>query len=288
MTTGNDPYLEHLRGQLTEVFEDVSPPAAPTVAIKRKGNAMRVRRRVGIAAGLLAAVIAAVLVPGLLRLSTASTPVNKTPKYPKVTVGIVAPGAQPALIARGTINGKPWQILLRWQGKNLCVQPTGYRASSGCGPLESYGGLWPATLDGIGGGSANSVYGIVASQVSRVSIVLSDGVMLNLNPVTFARHRWIGVEVPTQLEVTRIVAYSRGGELAHTIPFTDNPGGLPGASDWQRPGQATPRQFVRVIASGVSAGEPWKLTVHLGPWGLCITPAIPGDGGNVCTTGVVK
>src|SRR5215469_17016445 len=99
MTTGNDPYLDHLRGQLTEVLEDVSPPAAPEAAIKRKGNAMRVRRRVGIAAGLLAAVVAAVLVPGLLRLSTASGPVSPTPKYPKVTVGTVIPGAPRGLIA---------------------------------------------------------------------------------------------------------------------------------------------------------------------------------------------
>src|SRR6516225_7445891 len=99
MTTGNDPYLEHLRGQLTEVLDDVTPPAAPEAAIKRKGKAMRVRRRAGIAAGLLAAVVAALLVPGLLRLSTASTPVTKGHKNPKVTVAILDPVARHGLIA---------------------------------------------------------------------------------------------------------------------------------------------------------------------------------------------
>jgi len=287
MTTGNDPYLEHLRGQLTAVLGDVTPPAAPTAAIKRRGKAMRIRRRAGIAAGVLVAILATVLVPGLLRLSAASGPVSPPHKYPKMTVGVVGHHARPGLIAQGTINGKPWRITLGWQGKDLCVQPS-LDLGDSCGSPGSYGANWPATLDGFGGNHANALYGIVAHQVSRVSVALSDGAVLDLTPVTFADRRWIGVEIPAGLEVTKLVAYARGGELAHAIPFTAAPGGLPSVEDWQRPGQPTPSVSVRRIASGVTAGKRWEVTVHLGPWGLCVLPEIAGSGNMGCTTGTAR
>jgi hypothetical protein len=285
MTTGNDPYLEHLRGQLTDVLDDVSPPAAPTAAIKRKGNAMRVRRRVGIAAGILVAVVTAVLVPSLLRTSAASGPVGGTP--PNVTVDTIGRSAPRGLIAQGAINGKPWRItLIRQQGNQLCVQPSGgFGFGQSCGSPGSYGTNWPTTLDGFGGNRANALYGLVAQQVSMVSVELSDRAVLDLRPVGFEGRRWIGVEIPTSLKVIRLVAYSRGGEIAHAIPFTAGPGGLPSVEDWQRPGQPTPGVVARQIASGVTAGRRWRVTAHLGPWGLCVIPWIGGSGNMGCTTG---
>lgn len=278
MTTGNDPYLEHLRGQLTAVLDDVTPTVAPTAAVKRKGNAIRTRRRVGIAAGLAVAVVAAALVPGLLRQSKATGPVS--PKNPKVTVRTVGRNARHGLISQGSINGKPWRITLTWQGKFLCVRTSGELPQSGCAAPQDYAAAWPATLDGTGGGSTEALYGIVAGQVRRVSIALSDGVVLNLRPVRFAGHRWIALELPAMLAVTKVVAYSRGAELAYAIPYSAAKGGLPSIEDWLRPGQPMPREFARLIGSGVSAGRRWSVTIHAGPWGQCAVPAVPGEGGG--------
>ena len=281
MTTGNDPYLEHLRGELTAVIDDVTAPAAPTAAVKRRGRAIRNRRRIGVAAGLGVALVAAALVPGLLRHSKAAGPVSPGPKRPKVTVGTVGRSAPAGLIAHGAIDGKPWRITLSWQGKNLCVGTSADVPQSGCGPSDSYAATWPATLDGSGGGAVNALYGAVTARVTRVSVVLSDDVVLNLRPVGFGGQRWIGVELPAKLTVVKVVAYSRGGELAYAIPFTAARGGLPSVQDWLRPGDRAPRQFARLIGSGVSAGKRWSITVHAGPWGQCAVAAIPGDSGNV-------
>jgi hypothetical protein len=275
MTTGNDPYVKHLRGQLTAVLEDVTPPAAPTAAVKRKGKAMRNRRRIGVAASLGVAVVAAALVPGLLRQSKAPVPVPTQHKNPKVTVRAVGRGASRGLIAQGAIDGKPWRITLSWQGKNLCVNTSGNLPRNGCTLPGDYAAAWPATLDGTGG-STEALYGIVAGKVRRVTIALSDGVVLNLHPVRFAGRPWIGLELPAKLAVTRVAAFSNRGELAYAIPYTQIGGGLPSVENWLRPGEPAPRKFVRLIGSGVSAGKRWSVTIHAGPWGQCAVIALPG------------
>lgn len=282
MTTGNDPYVEHLRGQLTAALDDVTPPAAPTAAVRKRGKTIRVRRRVGVAAGLAVAVVAAALVPGLLRQSKAQVPITPEHKNPKVTVGNVGRDAPRGLIARGAINGKPWRITLSWQGRNLCAKTSGnLPLGNDCAPSESYAGLWPATLVATGGGSTEALYGTVAGKVSRISIVLSDDAVLNLHPVSFAGHQWIGLGLPSELAMTRVVAYSRGGEqLAYAIPFTAGRASLPIIEKWLRPGEPIPREFVRLIGSGVSAGKQWSVTIHAGPWGQCAVLDMPGDSGG--------
>jgi hypothetical protein len=277
MTTGNDPYLNHLRGQLSAVLDDVTPPAAPTAAVKRRGRTIRTRRRVAVATGLAVAVVAAALVPGLLHQFKASGPVSRGNKNPKVTVQPVGRDAPHGLISRGAINGMPWQITLNSQGKNLCVRTSGNLPQAGCKPRGTYAAISPATLDGTGDGTTNALYGIVAGQVRRVSVALSDGVVLNLRPVRIAGHRWIGLELPAKLAVTKVTAYSISGEVAYTIPFTAVRNGLPSIENWLLPGQSVPRKFARLIGSGVSAGKRWSVTLHAGPWGQCAVPAIPGQ-----------
>ena len=273
MTTGNNQDLEYLRSQLTTVLDAHTPPAAPTVAVKRRGRAIRNRRRLGVATALSVAVVAAALVPGLVRQMATSTPISPMHKNPTVTVGTVGRDARPGLIAQGTINGRPWHITLSRQGKNLCVSTSGDLPLSGCSPANSYAAAWPATLNGTGSSSVNALYGIAARQVRRVSVRLSDGVVLNLRAVRFAGHRWIGLELPAKLAVTRVTAYSGRRELAYAIPFTSVRGGLPSVQAWLRPGQPAPRRFVRLIGSGV--------TIHVGPWGECVVPSAPIGAGDV-------
>jgi hypothetical protein len=280
MTSGNDPYLDHLRGQLSTVLDDVTPPAAPTAAVKRRGKAIKNRRRAGVALGLGVAVVAAALVPGLLRQSKAPGPVTPQNKHPKVTVRTVG-RAPRGVIAEGAIDGKPWRITVRWRYKGLCVVSSGNLPQNGCSSPRDYATAWPATLNGSGGGSTESLYGIAARQVKRISIELSDGAVLNLHPVRIAGRDWIGLELPSKLSVTRLVAYSRTGELAYAIPFNAARGALPSVQAWLRPGEAAPRPFARVIGSGLSAGKRWSVTIHVGPWGQCAVPAIPGDERNV-------
>lgn len=281
MTTGNDPYVEHLRGQLTAVLDEVSPPAAPTAAVKRRGKAIRTRRRVGVTAGLAVAIIAAALVPGLLRQAKAPAPTPTNYKHPKVTVRTIGRDAPRGLIAQGSINGKPWRIKANWQSGQLCFRASGNLPEMGCGSPGDEA-TYPAVLDGAGGGSIEALYGGVVSQVRRVTIELSDGVVLNLHPVRFAGDRWIALELPTKLAVTRVVAYSRSGELAYAIPFTAAGGGLPSVELWLRPGQPVPREFTRLIGSGVVAGKRWSVTVHAGPWGQCVVVDLPAPGGGAC------
>jgi hypothetical protein len=286
MTTDNDRYLKDLHGQLASMLDEFTPPAAPTATVKHRGKAIRTRRQVGVAAGVSVAVIAAVLIPGLLRQPNAPAPVSPPHRYPKVTVRDVGRGAPSGLIAHGTIDGKPWRITLSLQGKNLCVTTSGDLPQIGCGRANSYAASWPASLNASGGGTANSLYGIAAGQVSSVTVALSDGVVLNLRPVRFAGHKWIGLELPAKLTATKLVAYSRSGEIAYAIPFTAAGGTLPSVQAWLRPGAAEPRQFTRLIGSGVSAGKRWSVTDHVGPWGQCVVPDIPGDQGNSgCWTG---
>lgn len=281
MTTGNDPYMEHLRGQLTAVLDDITPPAAPIAAVKRRGKVMRNRRRVGIAAGLGVAVVAAVLLPGLLRQSDASRPITPQHKNPRITVQPVGRGAPHGLVAQGAIAGKRWRITLSWQGKRLCVNTSGDLPLAGCASPRDYAATWPATLEGTGTASTEALYGIVAYQVSRIRLTLSDDVVLNLHPVRFGGRRWIALELPAQLAVTKVVAFSQSGELAYAIPFTAVRGGLPSIETWLRAGKPAPRKFVRLIGSGVSAGKRWSVAIHVGPWGQCAIPDIPGDSRNV-------
>lgn len=218
------------------LIDDVTPPAAPTAAVKRRGKAIRNRRRIGVATGLAVAIVVAALVPGLLRHSHAGGPISPQHKSPNVTVGIVGRGAPAGLIARGAIDSKPWRITLSWQGNNLCVGTSADVPQAGCGPSDSYAADEPATLIETGGGAVNAFYGVVAARATRVSIALSDDVVLSLRPVGFDGRWWIGVELPAKLAVTRVVAYSRSGELTYAIPFTVARSGLPGVVDWLRPG----------------------------------------------------
>jgi hypothetical protein len=87
-------------------------------------------------------------------------------------------------------------------------------------------------------------------------------------------HRWVGVAVPTSMQLGSITAYSAHGEIARTFPFGHSEYNL-----WLRPGQrGLPRQTV-AVGSGTLNGKRWSMTGKAGPWGLCFQQA-GGSGGD--------
>lgn len=63
--SADELYESDLRCQLGTALDEIAPPAPPTMAIKRAGHAIRIRRRVTVVAALALAVAAAAAVPGL-------------------------------------------------------------------------------------------------------------------------------------------------------------------------------------------------------------------------------
>lgn len=192
--------------------------------------------------------------------------------------------SSPGLIAKGTIGGRPWHIVVgQAAGGALCVTPSGDVSTIGCETASAYKGTWPVTLVGTGGSGRTAMYGIVASKVRQVSLTLSDGQVLDLPSVRVHRWRWIGVEIPSGLTVIKAVAYARTGVLATAVPFNGATGTVPQIEDWQRPGQVDPAEFTRIAAAGVSAGLQWSVTAYVGPWGRCLEVEV-GDlsSGTAC------
>jgi hypothetical protein len=104
-------------------------------------------------------------------------------------------------------------------GKDLCIDASG-GPKIGCQrPRDFSPGEAPVTFEGAGGGDRYYLAGPVTARVSRVSVVLSDGAVLRLEPVRFGLLRWVGVMLPTRVGLAEVIAYSAGREIAHAIPF---------------------------------------------------------------------
>jgi len=80
--------------QLEAAFEAIIPRPAPVDGAVRRGRAIRVRRRVAVAAGAAAVVVIGVFaVPSLLHQTASPAPVAPVGPY---TVTVQAPGPHPA------------------------------------------------------------------------------------------------------------------------------------------------------------------------------------------------
>lgn len=101
-----------LHGQLEAAFEAITPRPAPVDGAVRRGRAIKVRRRVAVAAGAAAVVAIGVFaVPSLLHQMAAPAPVSPAKAEPyTVTVQAPGPHSAPGLIASGTIDGRSWQF----------------------------------------------------------------------------------------------------------------------------------------------------------------------------------
>jgi hypothetical protein len=267
MSTGEHRDLREL---IDGALAAIEPSPAPVSAVREKGKTMRTRRRLRIGAGLatgLAALAAGLLVvPGLLHQPGHPLPASPRPAKPTVTVHPRGPNSPPGEIAWGTANGKRWQIMVTRSGK---ISAAGLgSANTGWNPRQGFG---PAALGGFTALSgAAVVYGPVRSDVVAVSLALDSGAVLRLHPAEEFGHRLVGVVIPPHVLVTRVTAFSGRGELAYAIPFTGSHGMI-GWYSWLRPGEPVPPRVTGTVFAGDVAGVRHTVTVHLGPWGLCLT-----------------
>lgn len=227
---------------------------------------MRAGRRVLVAAGVALVVAAAVVTPAVVHEVTRPVPPAKPPK---ITVTQLGPRAANGVIAAGTVNGKRWQVRLTkkknrtcwsrrhrgWAPNSDCVEPVGYSLKHWYG-YAAPGWIWtfwPA------------IFGPVKPDVARVTMRLSDGVVLNLRPVEAYGRHWIGIVLPRRLAPVKVVAYSRDAEIAHSVPFVGgNFGGSPDIEflSWLPPGDDGPRRMTKVVRGGGLT-----FVLHAGPWG---------------------
>jgi hypothetical protein len=267
-----------LRRRLGGVLEAVAPSPAPVAATVRRGKMIRLRRQVAVAAGLAVMAGVSVGVPGLLR---AASHEQASAGRPKVTVNRLGPRAAEGVIGSGTINGKRWQLVAQPPGSagagpgNQCYLATGAVPSDqacfgATGPAG--GSADPAAFDTLGAGPAQVQYAAVAAGVTRLTVTLAGGTVLDLHPTEAYGQRYVAFAIPLPLAITRVVAYSARGEISQAIPFNSAAGDVIGV--WLRPGQPGLPRVTRVVGSGPVAGGSWSVSVHAGPWGYCLTGAV--------------
>lgn len=265
------------RERLDGVLDTVTPSPAPVSAAVRQGKIIKMRRWASAAAGLAVVAVLVVAVPGILHraLAPAAAPVYR------VTVTSPGPDAPAGLIASGTINARHWKVVAAPpHGGNQCFGFGGGNPCATSGPAPA-AGQDPAVLESSDYGNGEVyVYGAVRREVSSLGVVLGNGTVLTLHPVSLYGKRYVAFAVPSHLDVTRVIAYSRGAELAYAVPF-------PGFGDvetigWRQAGEHVPGRVTVRIGSGVAGGASWSEFAYVGSWGRCFGGA---GGGSSCVSG---
>jgi hypothetical protein len=271
---------QEIRARLRRALDAVPPASPPAVAIVGQGQRIRRRRWISAGAALAAVIGLGVALPGLIR-PVPAVPASAPPYH--VTVNPPRPGDPAGLIGSGAINGKRWRITLTGSGKNITAGGPGLPDIE-ITPETPGRGDDPVSFSG-GGSTLTDEIGILRADVTVVTMRLANGTLLTLRPVEYDGVRWIAVALPRRMGITNVIAYGRGGELAHAVPFRQALAGNVIVS-WLRPGQpGLPRATVKV-ASGTADGQPWTASAAAGPWGVCLT----GFSGNDCSeqaTGLV-
>lgn len=250
-----------IRDRLGGALDTIEPGSAPAGTIIRRGKAIRIRRRAGIAIAAAAVVGLGIAVPGLIRHSP------EPPAKPSYHVTVNPPRVEgKRLVFSGSINSRKWRFALHYSGRELVQSgPAGFNAQGPDGGVQGD----PASLSGFNEGQLLGAVGPVGKDVARLTVRLPNGTVLDLRPVSWHGERWAGAVVPLRLGLGTLTAYSRhGAEIAHAVPFRGSE-----YVGWLRPGQrGMPRQRV-LIGSGTLAGKRWAETAYAGPWGLCIQDA---------------
>jgi hypothetical protein len=270
-----------LRRRLGNALDEVAPPPAPVAATLRRGKTIRTRRRVGVVAGLAAAVGVALAAPGLAHQIVRQPPVVRQQKW-VLTVNPPGPHPPKGQIAWGTINGKRWRISVQGDGSGpngQCIEVDQGNPSS-CAPrvTASQDPSAAVNFNYFGQDGMSYVYGVVQPHVTRVVITLANGTNLTLHPYQRYGQRWVAFPVPDALGIADAAAYSADSELAHAIPFGDT------FTTWLSPGASGLTRATYVIGSGVVNGAEWSDVMHVGPWGYCPTMTLSGGSGLACVS----
>jgi hypothetical protein len=262
-----------LRRRLGSVLEAVAPPPAPVAATLRRGRFIRARRHVAVAAGLAVMAGVAVGVPGLLRSASRE---QASAGRPKVAVDQLGPRAAGGVIGSGTINGKHWRLVAQppgsGGGRDQCYLASGaVQADEVCygATVPAGGSADPAAFATLGTGQAQVQYAAVAARVTRLTVTLAGGTVLELQPTEAYGQRYVAFAIPLPLAIDQVVAYAGQAEISRAVPFNAASGDT--VSVWLSPGQPGPPRVTRVIGSGTVDGSSWSQSVHAGPWGYCLT-----------------
>jgi hypothetical protein len=231
---------------------------------------MRVRLLVSVAAGV--AVLAGAGTVVAVSIDSGNGHAHHG-KPPVITVSDVGRRAVNGVIAEGTVNGKAWRVKLVKKPSDYSPcwsRPgSGFALNADCsepvGRLLKHWETFPGPANII---SEDPVlYGPVRPEVNRVSLRLSDGVVLILRPVQAFGHKWIGIVMPAGLAPVKAVAYGRDRELAHSVPFDDNVGGRNyDFMSWLPAGDEGPSRMTKVVRGGGMT-----LVLRTGPWGNCLS-----------------
>jgi hypothetical protein len=262
-----------LRDRLTSLLDEVEARPAPVGAAIKTGRAIRTRRRLAVAGGLAAIVVAGALVPGLLR-----HPPAKPLAHGRFQVSVHAPGKHdPAnLIAFGTVNGRKWRATATATGplRRLTVNFSGFPLLGGplTKPLGATASTGITAFDGVGSGTGDHAEHAMVSEVSTsitlITMRLANGAVLKLHPVTYDGAPVIALVLPQGLRVLEADAYSRNGVVAYAIPFYYR--GQNTLYTWLRPSQAPPAVVNAAVPVALDSHRGWTVSVHIGPWGKCV------------------
>lgn len=292
MTTNDE---RDLHERLDRTLETIIPRPAPIDDAVGRGRVIRGRRRrLATMAGAAAGVAACVgLVTGLATLLPSHRYTISSSASGGYTVTVQAPGprAPAGEIASGSINGRPWQITAEKPGTDGAAR--GMQLILGSGPAAGPAGMSAAGAPlaangadpvawqeyGMGNSTAQGQFGAVRADVSYVTIRLSNGTVLTLQPVTVYGVRAVAFAAPLGATIIDATAYSRHGEIATAIPFS-YPGprtsfidGIASFAAWLKPGQHGLDRASGQLGSGTFDGHTWSATAYLGPWGICFEVA---------------
>jgi hypothetical protein len=267
------------------------PPPAPVEETMRRGTWMRRRRHATAVACTAAVVAAAIWVPLAVHWKDSSAP--ETSHY-TVTVQPPGPTAPVNEIAYGTVNGKAWRILMGKTSPNdasfdSCAEMLGPAfepepvtgPDTGCYPPRGATLANPVAFDppafAVGPDpQALGLAGEVAANVTHVTVTLTNGTLLTLQPVTVYGDRYVAFAAPTGA-VVQVTAYSRRGEIARAFPFAPDGPDWFLDTGWLRPGQHELAPVTAVVGSGRYTGGTglfqgsWSVVLQQGPWGVCET-----------------
>ncbi|HXW44384.1 MAG TPA: hypothetical protein VEL03_06340 [Streptosporangiaceae bacterium] len=253
------------------------PPAPPGryAAVRRRAAVHHRRQLAGAAAVVAVLVAAAIAIPlGLVRIGP---PAPQAPRHYHVSVHPPGRGSAHGLVGYGTLGRARWMLFVdRQPGNVFCWS---YAAASYTGDCTN----WPppsstrtgapafmmTTESGIAGGQVE--VGYARSDVTFLRVDYTDGQVLTVQPEWVFGSRYasfFGIPAPYPAAVTRIIAYSRHGEIGYAVPFTGQ--GTLLTERWLRPGQrALPAPAAAEIGSGRIDGTSWRDEVRIGPWGTC-------------------